>query len=47
MTNLRWFLTNSEARKFARKVKGKVFKFSKREMESLGTKCEYYVRWSV
>ena len=47
MTNLRWFYTSLDAMRFARKVKGTVFKFTKKEMESLGTECQYYVRWTV
>lgn len=45
MRHMRWFWTWMDAARFAKKVGGKVFRFTKEEMESLGTKCEYYVRW--
>lgn len=45
MRNIRWFYTSLDAMRFAKKVNGKVFKFTKSEMKSLGTECEYYVRW--
>lgn len=47
MRNLRWFWTQLDAMRFAKKIGGKVFKFTKAEMESLGTKCQYYVRWEI
>lgn len=46
MTNMKWFLTCSEAKEFARKVNGTVFKFTKKEMQTLKTNCEFYVRWT-
>lgn len=47
MRNMKWFRTKEEAKAFAKKVKGTVFRFGKREKEILGTDCEYYVRWEV
>lgn len=45
MRNMRWFQTRQEALKFARKVKGIVFRFNDEEMRALDTDCRWYVRW--
>ena len=47
MRNIRWFNTRQEALKFAKKVKGIVFRFSDTEMKALDTDCRWYVRWMV
>lgn len=47
MRNMKWFQTRQEAMRFAKKVKGIVFRFNDEEMKALETDCRWYVRWMI